>query len=130
MTQETKLILDRVVLVKVEANIYGARKKLRNSFAQFTEWCRRKGNRRMKDMFQELNAKLRGYYNYYGVHGNSASLKQFFEGVTRILFKWFNRRSQKQSYTWAGFRALLRDFQIESPYIVGRPKTRKVAWGA
>ena len=106
-----------------------ARKKLRNSFAQFTEWCRRKGNRRMKDVFQELNAKLRGYYNYYGVNGNSASLKQFFAGVTRILFKWVNRRSQKQSYTWAGFRALLRDFQIESPYIVGRPKTRKVARG-
>jgi hypothetical protein len=29
-------------------------------------------------LVQELNAKLRGYYTYYGVKGNSASLREFF----------------------------------------------------
>lgn len=102
-----------------------ARKKLRNSLQQFTDWCREKCSVRMKDLFRELNAKLRGYYNYYGVNGNSASLKQFFHQAMRILFKWLNRRSQKHSYTWTGFRELLRDFQVEQPYIVGRPKARR-----
>ncbi len=102
-----------------------ARKKLRNSLHQFTDWCRKNCMGRMTDLFRELNAKLRGYYNYYGVNGNSVSLKQFFHQALRILFKWLNRRSHKQSYTWAGFRELLRDFQVEQPYIVGRPKTRR-----
>ena len=84
----------------------------------------------MKDLFSELNAKLRGYYNYYGVNGNYASLNQFFQQVLRILFKWLNRRSQKRSYTWTGFQDLLQDFQVERPYIMGRPKARRVALGA
>jgi RNA-directed DNA polymerase len=45
----------------------------------------------------------------------------------RILFKWLNRRSQRHSYNWTGFRELLRDLQVELPYIVGRPKTRLAA---
>jgi RNA-directed DNA polymerase len=101
-----------------------ARKKLRHSLQQFTDWCRKKSLGRMTDLFRELNAKLRGYYRYYGVNGNSASLWQFFHQALRILFKWLNRRSHKQSYTWTGFHKLLCDFQVEQPYSVGRPKTR------
>jgi RNA-directed DNA polymerase len=107
-----------------------ARKKLRNSLQQFTAWCKQKCSFRVKDLFSELNAKLRGYYNYYGINGNFASLNQFFQQARRILFKWLNRRSQKRSYTWTGFLDLLRDFQVERPYIVGRPKTRRAALGA
>ena len=51
-------------------------------------------------MFRDLNAKLRGYYRYYGVQGNYPSLQQFFNRAMRILFKWLNRRSQRRSYTW------------------------------
>jgi group II intron reverse transcriptase/maturase len=55
-----------------------SRKKLRNSLQQFTEWCKIKCRDGLKDLFRGLNAKLRGYYNYYGVNGNYASLQQFF----------------------------------------------------
>ena len=106
-----------------------ARKKLHHSLQQFTDWCKEKCSFRLKDLFSELNAKLRGYYNYYGVNGNYASLNQFFQQAKRILFKWLNRRSQKRSYTWTGFQELLQDFQVELPYIVGRPKTRRAALG-
>jgi len=76
-------------------------------------------------LFKELNAKLRGYYNHYGVTGNYASLNQFFKSALRTLrvFKWLNRRSQRRSYNWTGFRELLQFFQVEQPYIVGRPTT-------
>ena len=107
-----------------------ARKKFRNSLKQFTAWCQVKSRGRMTDLFKELNAKLRGYYNYFGVLGNSVSLKQFFYQVQRILFKWLNRRSHKESYTWTGFQELLRDFQIEQPHLVARPKTSKMRVGA
>ena len=104
-----------------------SRKKLRNSLKQFTEWCKTKCREELQDLFRELNAKLRGYYNYYGVHGNYDSLNQFYREAMRTLFKWLNRRSQHHSYNWTGFRELLRDFQVVQPYIVGRPKTRMAA---
>jgi hypothetical protein len=107
-----------------------SRKKLRNSLKQFTLWCQEKCRYGLEDLFRELNAKLRGYYNYYGVNGNYASLNEFFHSALRILFKWLNRRSQRRSYTWTGFRELLQFFQIEQPYLVGRPKPRKAAAGA
>jgi RNA-directed DNA polymerase len=106
-----------------------SRKKLRNSLKQFTEWCKDKCRDGLQDLFRELSAKLRGYYNYYGVNGNYDSLNQFYQEAVRILFKWLNRRSQRHSYNWTGFRELLRDFQVELPHIVGRPKTRLAVRG-
>jgi RNA-directed DNA polymerase len=85
---------------------------------------------RLADLFHALNAKLRGDYNYYGVHGNYASLQRFFTYAMRILFKWLNRRSQRRSYKWTGFKTLLNDFAIERPRMVGRPKKRTAASGA
>lgn len=107
-----------------------ARKKLRNSLRQFTEWCKDKCRFKLAEVFEELNAKLRGHYNYYGVNGNYASLKQFYDAALLILFKWLNRRSQRKSYNWIGFRKLLRDLGVEPPRIVGRPKPRLALRGA
>jgi len=56
-----------------------------------------------------------------------ASLKQSCDQAMRILYKWLNRRSQRRSYNWEGFRELLRDFQVEQPRIVGRPKAMQAA---
>lgn len=104
-----------------------SRKKLRRSLKNFTEWCKANRHQRLDWLFRNLNAKLRGYYNYYGVIGNSASLWEFFKQALRILFKWLNRCSQLQSYTWSGFQEMINYFQIERPRVVERPKTRKAA---
>jgi group II intron reverse transcriptase/maturase len=104
-----------------------SRKKLRASLKRFAAWCRENRNLRLMILFRRLNAKLRGYYNYYGVVGNYASLNQFFWQAMRILFKWLNRRSQRRSFNWQGFQELLKHFQVEQPRIVGRPKMRKAA---
>jgi RNA-directed DNA polymerase len=104
-----------------------ARKKLRSALKRFTAWCKENRHHRLPELFKRLNAKLRGYYNYYGVHGNAASLKEFFNKAMRILLKWLNRRSQRHSYTWQGFTAVLEHFKVARPRIVGRPKTRQAA---
>ena len=104
-----------------------SRKKLRNSLTRVTDWCKEKCRYRRKDLFRELNAKLRGYDHDYGVHGNSASRHEFFTGVRRILFKWLNRRSQRRSDPWTGFRHLWHHFRVERPHIVGRPPPRLAA---
>ena len=104
-----------------------ARKKLRTSLQRFTAWCKEHRHLRLPVLFQRLNAKLRGYYNYYGVHGNAASLKEFFNKAIRILLKWLNRRSQRHSYTWQGYNEVLERFHVARPRSVGRPKTRQAA---
>jgi len=104
-----------------------ARKKLRASLKRFTAWCQENRHLRLPVLFQRLNAKLRGYYNYDGVLGNAASLKEFFNKAIRILLKWLNRRSQRHSYTWPGYTAVLERFKVARPRIVGRPKTRQAA---
>ena len=93
-----------------------SRKKLRKSLKNFTDWC--KANRHLR---------LRGYYNYYGVIGNSASLMKFFKQAIRILFKWLNRCSQRRSFTWRGFQEMIEFFVIERPRVVERPKTSRIA---
>jgi len=104
-----------------------SRKKLRGSLKNFTQWCKENRHQRLDVLFKKMNAKLRGYYAYYGVIGNYASLQEFFREAVRILFKWLNRCSQRRSYNWKGFQELLELFKIEKPRIVGRPKARKAA---
>jgi group II intron reverse transcriptase/maturase len=94
-----------------------SRKKLRASLAAITDWIRRNRHRRAGQLFSILRAKYRGYWNYYGILGNYASLSQFFYRSKRILFKWVNRRSQRRSYTWTGFQAALDFFGVEGPRI-------------
>lgn len=103
------------------------RKKLRSSLDRFTEWCRQKRHCPVKDWFKELKPKLQGYYNYYGVSGNHASLQQFFGEAMQILRKWLNRRSQRKSYSWEGFRQLIEHFQVPRPRIRPRPRGRMAA---
>jgi hypothetical protein len=66
---------------------------------------------------KKLRAKLRGYYEYYGVIGNYASLQQFYDAAVQLLYKWLNRRSQKPSLTWPALRRVLTRFQIPRPKI-------------
>jgi RNA-directed DNA polymerase len=100
-----------------------SRKKFRSSVKRVAEWCKKNRHRRVREQFQLLNAKLRGYYNYYGVHGNYASLDKFFYRVRRLHLKWLNRRSQRQSYTWAGYQELTQSFPLARPRIIGRPQS-------
>jgi len=59
---------------KAHVNKRTARKSLRNSLARFKQWCKENRHRHLPDLFKVLNAKLRGYFNYFGVRGNFPSL--------------------------------------------------------
>jgi RNA-directed DNA polymerase len=99
-----------------------SRKKLRASLKKVNQWCKENKHRRLLDMFHRLNAKLRGYYNYYGVIGNYPSLKEFYDQVLWLLWRQLNQRSQRKSYNWEGFKKLIDDFHIERPRVVSRPR--------
>ena len=97
-----------------------SRKKLRQSLRNFTDWCRENRNLPLRLLFSSLNSKLRGYYNYYGVIDNSGSLWEYFYYAVKTLFKWLNRRSQRRSYNWQGFKAMLEHYGLERPRIIER----------
>lgn len=100
------------------------RKNLRSSLKRCNVWCKENRPHRLNALFDRLNAKLRGYYNYFGIHGNFAGLQQFFSHAMRFLWRALNQRSQRKSYNWAGFRELLQHFGVVRPRIVGRPRAR------
>jgi hypothetical protein len=62
--------------------------------------------------------KFRGYWNYYGVVGNMESLNKLNWECMKLLFKWLNRRSQRRSYTWAGFNEMCMRFGVLRPCIM------------
>ncbi|NKB65942.1 MAG: group II intron reverse transcriptase/maturase [Candidatus Latescibacteria bacterium] len=94
-----------------------SRKRLQRSIANVTAWIKQNRHRRLPGLFKALNAKLRGYYNYYGVVGNYESLDAFHFQVKRLLYKWLNRRSQRKSYAWPRFGQVLDHFRLEPPRI-------------
>jgi len=96
-------------------------KKFKQSMSNFSDWIKRYRNKRINWIFKTLNMKLRGYYNYYGVCGNIKSLLKFFNGAMRLLFKWLNRRSQRRSFNYHGFREVCNYFKVLRPRIVEQP---------
>jgi group II intron reverse transcriptase/maturase len=97
-----------------------SRKKFRKSVAAFKEWIREYRHKRMSWIFAEVNTKLRGYYQYYGVTGNSRSLREFRLCVKRLLFRWLNRRSERRSYNWKTFTEMMRHYGLLYP---------RISWG-
>jgi RNA-directed DNA polymerase len=93
-------------------------KKLRASIRRCTEWIKAHRHQKLSELMKSLAAKWQGYWNYYGIRGNYDSLKYFHWVCSRILFKWLNRRSQRQSYTWRAFNRLLKRFRVPEPKIM------------
>jgi RNA-directed DNA polymerase len=94
-----------------------SREKFRKSLVNFKEWCKENRKLKVSDLISKLNKKLRGYYEYYGIIGNSKSLRKFYRNVERILKKWLNRRSQRKSYTWKGYKRMLNYYPLLEPRI-------------
>lgn len=93
-------------------------KKLRRALADFTAWCGEIGSMTKKVIFETLNSKLVGYYNYYGIIGNYKSLGVFYFKAMKILFKWLKKKSFKRRLNWEKFNFYLAVYEIAKPRIV------------
>jgi hypothetical protein len=103
-----------------------SRSRLKQALSNCTAWIKQARNQHVPDLRKELNSKLRGYDNYYGVRGNFSSLDEFFYHVERLLYTWLNRRSQKPSDTWQGFKDLLKQFAMARPRMTEPARSRPV----
>jgi RNA-directed DNA polymerase len=95
-----------------------SRSKLRQSIKNVKEWIKTNRHKKRCEIFKELNVKLRGYYNYYGLKGNHKGLSEFYWIVLQSLHKWLNRRSQRKSYTVEKFVKVLEYYKIQKPRIM------------
>ena len=77
------------------------------------------GRARKGNSFQlaALRRKLQGYWNYFGVIGNSVMLARYHQAVYWLLFKWLNRRSQRQSFTWETYQLLWPTWKLPAPHV-------------
>ena len=71
----------------------------------------------LKEWWPTLVAKLTGHYNYFGISGNIRCLRQYYNQVVSMVFKWINRRSQRKSMTWEFFLQYLQWNPLPMPKI-------------
>ena len=102
-------------LMKVKTN----KKRQNNSLKEINKWLKRiRNSMKAKDIWRILGSKLQGYYNYYGVSSNSRSINSYSYQVTKLVYKWMNRRSQKRSFNWEQFNHYLNLYPLPKPSLV------------
>lgn len=105
-------------------------KKFRASLERITEWIKLNRHGQLEGIVAELNRKLRGHYEYYGITFNSMQLSRYFDKVTYSLYKWINRCGGKR-LTWEAFKLrtkiwcpLLRP-KVYHSYLLAKPKAEE-----
>jgi RNA-directed DNA polymerase len=93
--------------------------KFRDSLRKMKDWIRKSRSWPLKIILSSLRKKLSGYWNYYCVGANGEMTSRYLKAVTKLIFKWLNRRSQRKSYTWKQFyRHWKGNWQIPMPRLV------------
>jgi RNA-directed DNA polymerase len=96
-----------------------SRKKFRKKCQELRTWLKKvRSQIPVKEWWPVLKAKLQGHYQYYGVSGNMRGLTRYYRFAIRLVQKWLNRRSHRQSFSWAGFLAYLGHYPLPTPRII------------
>jgi group II intron reverse transcriptase/maturase len=85
-----------------------SRKKLGQSLRKFTDWAIKARHVLKKgEMIRQARTRVVGHLNYYAITDNAERCSYYVHCATRILFKWLNRKSQRNTYNWKKFRQAL-----------------------
>jgi group II intron reverse transcriptase/maturase len=93
-------------------------KRMFRTIRTLCQWCRANRHRPLEEQYAILCAKLRGYYQYYGVRCNSKCLDLVFYKVKCAWRYWLNRRGGRKKLSWEKFDRLLKAFPLPQPKIV------------
>ena len=77
-----------------------SRKKLTAAINKFEIWLKANRHQPLRKLIPEINKKLQGHYNYYGITFNSKSITNYYIQCRRLLYKWLNKRDGKSIWTW------------------------------
>lgn len=92
-----------------------SKKKFNAKVKEFNKWMKENRHLSLKEIWEKVNAKLRGHYNYYGVSDNWNNLLRFKERIKSIMYKWLKRRSQKSKINWEKFHRMIKNYPLENP---------------
>lgn len=81
-----------------------AKSRFTRAVKALSQWCRKHRHLPVKEQCRTLGQKLRGHYAYYGIIGNTVSIRRFRHLTERIWHKWLSRRSDKARIRWVDFR--------------------------
>jgi len=96
-------------------------KRLRRACKELAMWLKMiRSSAKLKEWWPMLQMKLRGHYQYYGISGNSRAMAHYCYITDHLILKWLNRRCQKVSFSWKGYRAYLKHYPLPKPRIVHR----------
>lgn len=94
-----------------------SKKKYRISLLKVKKWVKENRNLPSQEFMKDLRVKLNGYFRFYGVTDNSDAMGKFLQEVTKILYNWLNRRSQRKSFTREQFNRFLKKSPLPLPRI-------------
>jgi RNA-directed DNA polymerase len=104
-----------------------ARKKLQQARKRMKQWIRANRHLPGRQFVKELNRKLVGHYNYFGIRSNEKGIGCFFTHAIESAFKWLNRRGGKRrSFNWSEFNMALKKLNVATPRIVEKQREHVV----
>ena len=94
------------------------RARLARAIRAIHVWCKEHRHISVREQHAALARRVQGHINYFGVNGNTRSLRKFLYQVRRQWFKWLRRRSQRARLTWERFLDLVKVYPLPMPRIV------------
>lgn len=94
-----------------------SRKKFKAKVKAFKLWLRAERHLGTEEIMKTVRRKLIGHYTYYGITDNSQMMCTYKFQVSKLLFKWLNRRSQRRSFSFEKFSLFLKRNPLPEPRI-------------
>lgn len=94
-------------------------KRMSKKLKEMKLWLKKVKNLvELKEIWKSLCRRINGYYQYYAVSDNFKSIQNFYHILTRLIYRWINKRSQKRSMTWDEFNTYLKRYPLPKPRII------------
>lgn len=94
-----------------------SKKKSKLKYKTILDFIKINRTTKPKYLIKQLNKKLTGLYNYYGISGNFRWLNNLYNFVTKVLKKWLSRRSQRGEISWSKLSGIIKYNPMVKPKI-------------
>ena len=91
--------------------------RFKRSLQKLKIMLRRNRHWPLQTQIRQINAFLVGHYNYYGISGNTAALRNVYYFAIKYWRKALSSRSQSGRLNWEKYRKILKYHPIRKPKI-------------
>lgn len=94
-----------------------SKKKSKASRIKISSWIKENMHQKATWLIKNLNRKLVGYYNYYGVTDNAKQIQSMRNYVIDALYKALKRRGNRKKLPWRNFLKFLETYKLKAACI-------------